>query len=96
MLWLTMFPRFDVRYFSLYYSRIYSTLLQATGGSFRPQEDRRQSPSPAAMPQDYAVVQAHEGQAIHDGRLLPNPKFFTITPASPDIPPYLRLIHPTS
>ena len=54
------------------------------------------SPSPAAMPQDYAVVQAHEGQAIHDEPLLPNPKFFTITPASPDIPPYLRLIHPTS
>ena len=36
--------------------------------------------TPGAMPHDYAVVQAHESQAIHDGRLPPNPKFFTIAP----------------
>ena len=36
--------------------------------------------TPGAMPQDYAVVQAHESQAIHSGRLPPNPKFFTIAP----------------
>ena len=53
------------------------------------------SPSAGAKSKDYAEGQALEDQAIHDGRLPPDPKFFSC-PASPDILPYLRTIHPTS
>jgi hypothetical protein len=41
---------------------------------------QRMVSTPGAMPQDYAVVQAHESQAIYDGQLPPNSKFFTIAP----------------
>jgi len=38
------------------------------------------SPSAGAKSKEYAEGQALEGQAIHDGRLPPNPKFFTVAP----------------
>ena len=38
------------------------------------------SPSAGAKSKDYAEGQALEYQAIHDGRLPPNPKFFTVAP----------------
>jgi hypothetical protein len=38
------------------------------------------SPSAGAKSKEYAEGQALEDQAIHDGRLPPNPKFFTIAP----------------
>jgi len=75
MIWRTSFLRFDVRCVALYHLRVYLTSLQPKD-SFDP----GQSPSPGAKSKDYAEGHALEDQAIHDGRLPPNLKLFTVAP----------------
>jgi hypothetical protein len=69
------FPRFDARHVTLYHFSFniatgYQKIVSTPG----------KSPSAGAKSKDYAEGQALEDQAIHDGRLPPNPKFFTVAP----------------